>query len=71
MKFPKHGIIAEDISEIGGVALPTVYAHIHHKQFPKPLGTFLGRFVWDPRDVRRFYNNRVDGRTRQRRKRRK
>lgn len=63
MKYPKHGIIAEDIAAIGRVALPTVYGHIHLKGFPKPLGKFLGRFVWDSNAVRRFYETRIDGRT--------
>ena len=63
MKFPKNGIIAENIAAIGGVALPTVYAHIHWKTFPKPLGKFLGRLVWDSRAVQQFYRTRVDGRT--------
>jgi predicted DNA-binding transcriptional regulator AlpA len=63
MKFPRYGIITEDIAAIGGVALPTVYGHIHHKSFPKPLGKFFNRFVWDAREVRHFYRTRIDGRT--------
>jgi hypothetical protein len=40
MAFPKNGIIAEDIADIGGVALSTVYGHIHWPGFPEPLGEF-------------------------------
>lgn len=71
MKRTDNAIVIEDIADIAGVKPLSAYWNARQPGFPKPIGKFLGRTIWDRRAVEKYFRNRVDGRTPEGRKRKR
>jgi hypothetical protein len=63
MLLKRHEIIREDITEIAGLSLSRVNILCATRGFPKPTRRDGSRTIYDARVIKKYFANRIDGRT--------